>query len=206
MLAQPQLDESAILLSLFPSGHLGKFLEIGADYGLDHLYPALELGWKGIYCEPDPSSCAELIKTTSPFADRVTIVNAAVAETSGLADFHLCTNASGTSSLREDWRDINRDTVPDPVIRTIVTNTIAVNQLFDRIGYDIDIISIDTEGSDMMLIENIPWAGLTQCKVVMFETGYTGFVSDSARKILADNQFEFLHLTQSTGNTFYSRS
>lgn len=202
----PQLAEAKLLLSLFPADYTGTFLEIGADYGLDHLYPALELGWKGVYCEPDPSSCAELVKHTECFADRVTVINAAVAKTSGLVDFHLCTNASGTSSLREDWRDINRQTVPDPVIRTIVTNTVSIEQLFDYIGYDLDIISIDTEGSDLMLVENIPWARLQQCKVIMFETGYTGFVPDTTKKVLADNQFNFLHFSSSTGNTFYSRT
>ncbi len=41
----------------------GKFLEIGANIGKNGTgWQLLQNNWEGVYCEPDPVACADLMK------------------------------------------------------------------------------------------------------------------------------------------------
>ena len=191
--------DSVILKSLFDESYIGKFLEIGVDTGTDHMYCFLEQGWQGVYCEPDPISCQMLIDTTEKFNQQVTIINSAITPTSGLTDFFVCINGHGTSSLNPTWAEINKPVVPNPVVRKLVTNGVSVQQLFDFIGTEFDIISIDAEGSDEAIIKAIDWSTLPQCKVLIVEGGWGNDICD---QLASQGRFKFVTQTE-LGNSIF---
>jgi FkbM family methyltransferase len=171
----------------------GRFLCIGAGVGHDHLHPLLESDWTGVYCEPNPVDCASLLLAVAKFKDKVTIVNSAVTDKSGLAIFYRCVNGVGVSSLDPDHAESNKATIPNPTIQKIIVNTIAANKLIEFIGKDFNLISIDAEGSDSKIVKSIPWEELKQCQMIFVEQ-----IDPDAHRILINNNF-VLH-TNSTSN------
>jgi FkbM family methyltransferase len=187
------VNENKIITDYF-NGIAFCFLCIGSSDGNDHLFPLLSQGWQGIYCEPAPMECSELIVKTAPFKDQVTIINSAILHTSGLAPMYICTNGIGTSSLHKSHADSNRQVVPNPDIRKIVVNTLKSEDLISFIGNNLALISIDAEGSDSDIIRSLPWKELNQCRMVFVET-----LTPKAEKVLRKNNF-VLHV-ESTVNS-----
>jgi FkbM family methyltransferase len=173
---EKHLEELLVITNFFGPDPK-KFLCIGAQDGLDHTHLLLKGGWSGIYCEPNPIVCSELITNTEVYKDKVTIINGAVMGKSGLQTFYLCKNITAISSFQESWTD---HTMPDllkkfpelpsePEIQEILTNTISAQDLINHLGTDIDFISIDAEGSDPEIIMNMPWGILDKCKMAFIE-------------------------------------
>ena len=166
------LREIAILDKFFIDeavGFKGRFLEIGADDGKDHLYHLLAKGWDGVYCEPDPRCCYELIKNTESYKNQVTIINSAVMDQQGLIDFYFSSNGSGTSSLDQSWHERMKEHVPESNIRKIITNAISTQELLTLVGTDFDIVSIDAEGSDDRIVTSIDWQQFDRCRILLIE-------------------------------------
>jgi FkbM family methyltransferase len=162
----------------------GRFLCIGGGAGLDHLEPLLESNWTGVYCEPNPVDCASLLLAVAQFKDKVTIVNSAVTDKSGLAIFYRCVDSVGVSSLDPDHAERNKAMVPNPTIQKIIVNTIAANKLIEFIGKNFNLISIDAEGSDSKIVKSMPWEELKQCQMIFVE-----HIDQDAHQILINNNF-----------------
>ena len=157
----------------------GRFLGIGANVGLDWGFPLLEHGWTGIYCEPDPIACAELIRNTEQFRNTVSVVNTAIMPTTGLRPFYLSLNSSYLSSMDPDHLENvllmnNFKWDSHPVKVPILTNAIAFQDFINYVGNDFDLIVIDAEGVDIELATSIDWSQFSNCKLVSLEHGYPG--------------------------------
>lgn len=155
----------------------GKFLEIGSndgDPGNPHepCWPLLNLGWKGVYCEPNPYACAKLLTNLKPYRKHVTVVNSAITATGGLKTFYMNDFHHSCSSFQEDW--MAKQTYIDEGTKqySIGTNTSTMQQLVDYVGTDFNCISIDIECEDEILEEIImsfDWTLFTQCKLYIIE-------------------------------------
>lgn len=198
-------DELLTILDFF-SVEPKTFLCIGAQDGLDHTHLLLRQGWTGIYCEPNPLICDELFRNVAPYKDKVTIVNSAVMNKSGLQKFYVCTNISAISSLQETWTahtmpgllEMQDPNIPtDPVIQEVITNVISARDLIEFVGTDIDFISIDAEGSDPDIVKNMPWEILDKCKMVFIE-----YYTDEVHKFMLQHSFTLLK-TSNLQNSIY---
>jgi FkbM family methyltransferase len=155
----------------------GKFLEIGANIGKNGTgWQLLQNNWEGVYCEPDPVACADLMKNIriSNFIDKTLVVNGAITSTIKLSSFYCAINRSAISSLDSTWP--NKQPMPgcaDVKLQKILTNTITLNVLFDAIGYDFEFISIDTEGTDVELINSMDLSLFPKLKLISTEANFT---------------------------------
>jgi FkbM family methyltransferase len=190
----------------------GKFLGIGAHIGNDWSLPLLDQGWTGVYCEPDPFACAELIKNTEKYQSQISIVNSAVMATSGLRQFYLSLNSSFLSSMRSDWMEkllsikYNKHWDQNPRKLSITTNAISFQELLNYVGKDFDLIVIDTEGSDAEIIASIDWKQLTNCKMICFEQEFAELepYADIIKQL--HDQGPFVMTDQSSCNSIYRRT
>jgi len=153
----------------------GRFLGIGANIGKDWAWPLASNGWHGVYVEPDPSACSQLVKNCTPFADKIKIVNCAVSGTGGLQTFFCSLKSNYNSSLNKKWLDkfvkLNHSQDNDDAehIRPILTNTIAFADLIDAVGTNFRVIVIDTEGTDEEIVRSTDWSQFSECELVCIE-------------------------------------
>jgi FkbM family methyltransferase len=173
-----QVLEQQIIENFFKD-HVGNFLVIGAANGIDQSWNLLKYGWKVVYCEPDPVACKYLLETTQPWRDQVTIVNAAINTTNGLTPFYVSSTV-GLSSVHS---------LPSTDSREIIVNSIAINDLFEFIGYNFDYVQVDVEGLDHQLITAMDWNKLANCKMICIETGMKDWqhLLEHGEYILTDN-------------------
>ena len=153
----------------------GRFLGVGANIGKDWAWPLACNGWHGVYVEPDPSACSQLVKNCKPFGDRIQIVNCAVSGTGGLQSFFCSLKSNYNSSLNKKWLDkfvmLNHSKDNDDAehIYPILTNTISFTDLISHIGKDFTCIVIDTEGTDEEIVKSVDWSKFTNCELVCIE-------------------------------------
>jgi hypothetical protein len=187
-----EIIEKYFIQDFFKDQPTGRFLEIGAkdgepDMDSEPMWTLVEKGWSGVYCEPNPISCASLIENILPYKDKIQIFNGAISlpESPGrLEDFHLCFDIPSISSFDVDWQeqttkgDYWLEHFPHLKLDTnrqisIITNTVTFQTLIDKVGNDFDCISIDIEtGLDKVeeLIMSIDWGQFKNCKLLCLET------------------------------------
>ena len=185
LMAVTDMSENDIVQHCVNSIENGKFLEIGANDGVDgHTRFLLEQGWHAVYCEPDPYACTRLIDNTQSYRDQVTIINSAISPKTGPIDFYLAINGDNMSSYDPAWLDINKkyhnlkdNTINDGTnrnptnTRQIITNSLGFSELINFVGNDFDLIITDVEGMDAELIKSIDWQQFTNTKLIITEAG-----------------------------------
>ena len=153
-----------IVLNYFAEVSNGKFLIVGAHDGKDHSQQLLSRGWQGVYCEPNPMICSELVNNTEDYRSQVTILNVAITPSGGPIDFYLDPNTSLATTVK-NWRESTN------LSRKIIVNSMTFTQLFELTGYNFDYVQTDTEGLDIQIIETVDWSKLTQCRMICTEAG-----------------------------------
>jgi len=176
------MQEKFVVEEFFKDTPKGRFLEIGANDGVpqttdEPVWGLKEKGWAGVYVEPNPASCGNLIKNIGPNRPDIEIVNCAITIDHGLKTFYSVTakqGSTGTSSFRKHWIPL----LPEPLqqrvafIKPITINTITFDQLLDHVGTDFDFVSIDVENlpkENDEFIQTINFARLEKCKMIMIE-------------------------------------
>lgn len=141
----------------------GVFVEIGAYNGI-HLSNSYffekELEWQGLCVEPIPEAFEELIKNRSCIC-----VQGCVAAESGIVDFLRLTGVSTLLSGVVDKYDpkhlerIDREQslFPEEVFKNIIqVNCYTLNDLLEKNKfYNVDYLSIDTEGGELSILKSI---------------------------------------------------
>ena len=131
---------------------LGTFCEVGAfdgRAGSNTLFLE-ELGWHGILVEPDPEICEICRQNRSG-----PVVQAAVALVAGFAKFKVNADDRGTSGL-----------VRPSTGREIVVPTVPLSEIFSYLGTVPDLLSIDTEGTELECWES---CGEARPRIVILE-------------------------------------
>ena len=85
------------------------------------------------------------------------------------------------SSLKPDWIEKQFDNEShEPLQYEILTHTLGVQDLINRVGTDFDLVVIDAEGMDEELINAIDWSQLSNCSLLCCED--PGMVGSSTLK------------------------
>lgn len=176
------MQEKFVVEEFFEHLPKGRFLEVGANDGGpqtddEPAWGLKEKGWAGVYVEPNPASCANLIKYIGPKRPDIQIVNSAITIDSGLKTFYSVTaktGSTGTSSFRKHWLPFLPDELQQRVsfIRPILIHTITFDQLLDHVGTDFDFVTIDVENlpnENDEFIQTINFGRLEKCKMIMIE-------------------------------------
>jgi FkbM family methyltransferase len=190
-----ELTIKQIVINHFINQPNGKFLEIGSHDGeptndSEPCWGLVEKGWSGVYCEPNPMSCAQLMKNVMQFGERIKIINGALGKENGLKTFYVSVDKGMSSSFCKEWMSEQTYHEPNDRQYPIITNTFTIDTLLDTVGYDFDAVSIDIETpTDVFsnMLNGFDFSKLTNCKLIMLEVapiwvrdslvnlGYNGF-------------------------------
>jgi FkbM family methyltransferase len=181
-----QNDEERVILEYF-GDTAGRLYDIGAWTGMQfsNTRALLERGWMGVLVEPSPTAFVSLMANTAAFAERVTLVNAAVTKESSLATFYDSAG-DAVSTLNTTHRDKWQSAVTP--MRPITIHTISARSLFGAFG-SAQFINLDVEGMNMDLFRCLPldWPDL---KMVCAEFEKSAF---DMTVIAAEHGFHKIH-------------
>ncbi len=163
-LYRAQFGEDRILWQVFKRRHHGFFIEVGAYDGitLSNTYFLEQMGWAGLLVEPIPELCARAAQVRP----RSQIINAACSKPGSppRAHFTVTKNVPVLSYLNADKEHVERcvsegaelvkievpvATLDDILLDTRRTPFPHGNAWVDKLGWQIDLVSIDVEGSEM---------------------------------------------------------
>jgi FkbM family methyltransferase len=170
--------EREFIPNFFKDFPKGRFLEIGANDGEpenpnEPVWSLVEMGWSGVYCEPNPHSCSRLLKNIKPYKD-IIVFNGAITETRGLSTFYVSDEYPMASSFDPLWMPKQYYVKPNTEQYSIITSTITLQDLVNCVGSDFDCISLDIE-CEMEVYEKIicsfDWSLFHKCKMLVLEGG-----------------------------------
>lgn len=178
MLVTSETDDCEFVANFFKDQTTGSFLEIGAHDGEigchgEPCWRLLEKNWKGVYCEPNPTSCSKLIKNLWTYRENIRIYNMAISSDGRMSNFYIPSREdhASCSSFKLEWIREQSFFDPTSVIYSIVTNTTTLDKLLEFHGNtDFDFIAIDIEGADVEVIPSINWAQFTNLKLLCIES------------------------------------
>lgn len=163
-----QSGEQKIILDYF-GDFRGTVLDIGANDGitLSNSRALVELGWSAVLVEPAAEAYRKLVlnNANAVFSDRVTCVNAAIAEKDGPLDFY----SSGTHLKKGDTdllstarvEELERWRKSGEVFTKTTVRGITFATLLQETGLKrADFISIDCEGVDLIVLRQIDLTAL----------------------------------------------
>ena len=162
-----QNDEQDVITAYFGS-NLGNFLDIGAYDGvkLSNTRALLEQGWTGTLVEPSPIIFSQLMANTADYADKVTLVNAAVitTESEPIAFYDSLGDAISTTDPQHlvKWKS-------HPFWRSFFVMPIRSQQFCMKFGFDYDFVSIDVEGQNYNLVRSLPLANFDKMRMICIE-------------------------------------
>jgi FkbM family methyltransferase len=146
----------------FKDSPAGFFIEVGALDGILHsntLFFERELGWKGVLVEPNPA-LAGMLEQNRP---RCRVENVALTDRDGSMPFtQIIGDFYGWSGLADNMAQkhidrINR-LIPNTSVKEVDVPTKSAQTLLEQLGVrKIDLMSIDTEGSEAVILSAFPW-------------------------------------------------
>ena len=124
----------------------GRFLDIGAYDGLtfSNTRALAERGWTGVWVEPGASQFDGMVSNELP---GVTMINALIGETTGLKKFHYCRDAVSSTEDRHAKKWGKFTTFHDTYVCQV-----SVDDLMAAFPGPYDLISIDTEGTSLLIL------------------------------------------------------
>ena len=148
-----QNAEEIIILQYFADKPVGKFLDIGAYHvtKFSNTRALYEKGWSGILVEPAPK-LFEAIQEHYKDEPRIKAINVAIGTSSEPLEFYLSEDAVSTSDVPHmtKWANagvkFEKTTVPQ----------VHVADFMKEHCVDIDMISLDTEATNMKIFREIP--------------------------------------------------
>jgi len=162
-----QGEEDKILEEYF-KGTTGRLLEIGAYHPtvFSNSRRLIELGWEGILIEPSPK-CFEAINDFYKDNDLVHTLNIAIGPGDGVLEFY--DSAGGVATAYEvhynAWKNKQLD------YEKIDIPCSSWDTFYKKFSGIYDFISIDTEGMDWSILQQID-LDMTKTKVICIETTY----------------------------------
>jgi FkbM family methyltransferase len=141
---------------------LGVAVDVGANIGLAALYFLTRNTTSRVYSiEPNPRNLARIPRTLEGLAERYEVLEFAAAEADGEATFYI-EETGRYGSFGKGWRS-----------ESITVRTRSFTEMLDEIlarEERIDLLKIDTEGSEEELVSSIPERQLDRIDRIYYET------------------------------------
>ena len=159
-ISHSQLFQDLFVLYLLGMKREGKYLEFGATDGIELSNSFLlekEFGWNGVLAEPSPQWQAQL-KENRPKSKLLD--ECIYSETGESINFFV--SKEGVYSTIEEFRDSDIESMPSNTKTrnedgySVKVSTISLNDVFIKYfnGERIDYMSVDTEGSEFLILSN----------------------------------------------------
>jgi len=194
-----QRDEEPFILDTFAET-IGRFLDIGAYDGkcFSTSYALVLKGWEGVCVEPSPSVLPALYKLHENNS-KIEIIPAAVSNVTGSIDFYDC-GGDMVSSINKGHVEL-WEKKGNVTFDKIQVNSYTIVDLFEKVGYDFDYISLDVEGTNLDIFKQFPFAKLTKTKLMCIE-----FDHEEEKVLNLAKPFGFKELHRTAENLLLIRS
>jgi len=154
-LISSQYGEDFIIESLLPNKKDGFYVDVGANHPIkfNNTFLFYTKGWWGINIEPNISR----IKFFNILRRRDINLNVGIGKTSSEIDFHVFKESTLSTfdvDASKEYQNMGHK------LKNIVKiKTVPLREILQKYanGIDIDILSIDTEGLDMQVLESNDW-------------------------------------------------
>ena len=177
-ISKSQLFQDLFVLFIHNEAKNGTYLEFGATNGVE-LSNSFSLekhfGWTGVLAEPSPQWHSELFKNRP---NTKIITECIYSETGKKMDFFV--SDAGVLSTLEQFKDSDIESIPENTNArnasgyTCTVDTISLNDVILKYfaGVKIDYMSVDTEGSELLILQNFDFSKYAP-KVVTVEHNFT---------------------------------
>ena len=208
-ISHSQLFQDLFVLHLLGMKREGKYLEFGATNGIElsnSLLLEKEFGWSGVLAEPSPQWQTQL-KVNRPKSQ---LINECIYSETGKS-INFFVSKVGVLSTIEDFRDSDIESIPDNTKSrnkdgySVKVPTISLNDVFVKYfnGEKIDYMSVDTEGSEFLILSNFNFDKYGP-KIVTVEHNFTS----SEKKLDAlfkENKYRRMFPTYTQFDAWYVR-
>jgi FkbM family methyltransferase len=170
IISYAQNHEDVLLNRLYPEGHAGFYIDVGACHPVAHSVTKLfyERGWHGINIEPIPKLFAMLAD------DRTRDINLhlGLSNREGTFRFYECPTEVGSSTFSEEEAAVLRQRGHQLVEHLIPVTTLA-RVCEQTVGRTIDFLKIDVESHEREVLEGGDWSRFRP-RVVLVEATRPG--------------------------------
>lgn len=181
-----QAGEDIILGNLFKNKSNGTYLDIGCHHPFrnSNTYLLYKMGWKGLCVDPGP----KIEKLFSIWRPKDIFLNVAIAEKDGRSQLYIfndpALNSLSTEQVAnynnfEDFKLVKEITVPTTTLKEIY-------KAYESKLLDLDILSVDVEGLDLIVLKSNNWVSLRP-KVVVVELRNANLIN-----IMDDHCYQFM--------------
>lgn len=162
-----QNNEEQYILDALSHLKTGTFVEIGSfdPFTFSNTRCLVELGWGGVYVEPSTPCFNKFVKEYEN-NDKIILVNKAIAQTTGQMKFYECEDAISTT---DDAHKLRCEHSYGTKFVERLVDTITGKELFDTYCDVVDFLSIDTESTNIEVLNSIPKEYIQKCRVVCIE-------------------------------------
>ena len=172
-----QSGQDAFVLNYFKNKRNGVFVDIGANDGVslsNTFYLESELGWTGICFEPIPDIFIKLDKSRTCIK-----INAGVAEKESTEKFTFVDGPSHMlSGMTKEYNETHKKRIQHEistlggVSREVDVKCVVLNNVLEEHKlYNIDYLSLDTEGNEFKILKTIDFDKFN-IKVMSIENNY----------------------------------
>ncbi len=193
-----QRDEEEHILKFFRK-QTGRFLDIGAYDGkcFSTTHALALIGWGGVCVEPSPSVLPALHKQYDPNPN-INILEVAVSDVTGKVTF-FDSGGDMVSSINKKHVELWTQGSGCSFTK-IQVKSLTVLDLFEKIGYDFEFISLDTEGTNIEIFSQFPFEKLDKVKMFCIE-----FDSQPNEVLRMVEPYKFRLLHQTAENLLLTR-
>jgi FkbM family methyltransferase len=205
-----QLFQDLFVLFIHNEKNNGTFLEFGATNGVELSNSFMlekSFGWTGVLADPSPQWHSELIKNRP---NTTVLTECIYSETGKKLDFFV--SEVGVLSTLEEFKNSDIQSMPGNTKArnasgyTFAVDTISLNDVILKYfnGTQIDYMSVDTEGSELLILKNFDFIKYAP-KVVTVEHNFTDsekelddlFIKHSYRRYFKEfTQFDAWYVLQ----------
>jgi FkbM family methyltransferase len=182
-LSSSQLFQDLFVLFILNEKRNGTFLEFGATNGIELSNSFMlekHFGWNGVLAEPSPQWHSELYKNRP---NSTILTECIFSETGKQMDFFV--SDYGELSTLEEFKKSDVNSMPGNTQArnksgyTCLVDTISLNDVILKYfkGTQIDYLSVDTEGSELLILENFSFEKYAP-KIVTVEHNFSDSQSE----------------------------
>lgn len=172
-----QLGQDKFIDEFFKNKENGVFIDVGAhdgETGSNTLFLEEKRNWKGICIEPGIEEFSNLVKKRNCIK-----INACISNYEGFSEFTYIQGYSNMlSGLTESYNQHHKNRISQEInhyggnVQKILMQVLTLQSLIEKYSlYEIDYCSIDTEGSELNILQSIDFEK-SKIKVFSVENNY----------------------------------